>query len=296
MKEALSLSLARKMKLLLDGERVPASAFPPKVVKHLLEEELFVSIARGSFQSVRLKDPEGLRTFLAQHYDMDGELEQWIKIKSGEEEVKRSEQVQSAGSSKISYTRAFRGFLINCYTPMEATLRGAPIVIHPLPGTSIFMEEYEQFRLPEDVVVVGMENGENFQHIRAQHYLFEGMKVLFVSRYPQSKDLRTWLQAIPNRYIHFGDFDLAGIHIFLTEFHPFLGERAKFLIPSDIEERIAAGSRKLYDGQYAKYKNMSIADPDLQWLVQLIHRYKKGYEQEGYIKSEEQYIHALVSR
>ena len=43
----------------------------------------------------------------------------------------------------------------------------------------------------------------------------------------QSSDLRTWLQTIPNQYVHFGDFDLAGIHIFLTEFQKHLGTRAR---------------------------------------------------------------------
>ena len=146
------------------------------------------------------------------------------------------------------------------------------------------MEDYEHFCIPEDVVIVGIENGENFQNIRAQKYLFEGMKVLFVSRYPQSKDLRTWLQSIPNHYIHFGDFDLAGIHIFLTEFYTYLGERAEFQIPTDVEERIASGSRMLYDAQYSKYKSMDVADKRLQVLVEMIHRYRRGYEQEGYIK------------
>lgn len=67
------------------------------------------------------------------------------------------------------------------------------------------------------------------------------MKVLFVSRYPQSKDLCAWLKMIPNRYIHFGDFDLAGVSIFLSEFYSELGERAEFYIPADVEQRLQMG-------------------------------------------------------
>lgn len=40
------------------------------------------------------------------------------------------------------------------------------------------------------MTVVGVENGENFCRIRSQKYLFGDNKVLFVSRYPQSADLR----------------------------------------------------------------------------------------------------------
>ena len=64
-------------------------------------------------------------------------------------------------------------------------------------------------------------------------------RVLFVSRYPQSTDLRRWLCTISNHYLHFGDFDLAGIHIFLFDFQQYLGkERSSFLIPCDIESRL----------------------------------------------------------
>ena len=139
-------------------------------------------------------------------------------------------------------------------------------------------------RTPEDVVVVGIENGENFQHIRAQKYLFEGMKVLFVSRYPQSKDLCNWLKIIPNRYIHFGDIDLAGISIFLNEFYVKLGNRAEFFIPADVEKRLKDGNRQLYDNQYLRYRAMLVSDARLRPLVAMIHKYGKAYEQEGYIK------------
>ena len=78
-------------------------------------------------------------------------------------------------------------------------IREESFVIYPTEGTSVFIEDYEHFRIPDDVVVVGMENGANFQRIRGRKYLFEDLKVLFVSRYPQSTDLHTWLQMI-HRY------------------------------------------------------------------------------------------------
>ena len=146
------------------------------------------------------------------------------------------------------------------------------------------MQDYESFRIPEDVVVVGIENGENFRYIRAQKYLFEGMRVLFASRYPQSKDLCAWLKMIPNRYIHFGDFDLAGGSIFLSEFYSELGERAEFYIPADVEQRLQNGNHVLYDVQYSRYRYMEVADERLKPLVEMIHKYRRGYEQEGYIK------------
>ena len=125
--------------------------------------------------------------------------------------------------------------------------------------------------------------------IRQQRNLFEQcigtVRLLFVSRYPQSTDLRSWLQIIPNRYVHFGDFDLAGIHIFLTEFHAHLGARSSFLIPQDIEERIAKGSLERYNDQYAKYNRITSDIKEVQALIDLINKYHRCYDQEGYIES-----------
>ena len=111
------------------------------------------------------------------------------------------------------------------------------------------------------------------------------MPLLFVSRYPQSTDLRNWLMGIPNKYVHFGDFDLAGINIFLTEFYKFLGNRSEFLVPSDIEQRLAKGSPARYNKQYGNFHTLCTDIHYLQLLIDLINKYHRGYDQEGYIMS-----------
>ena len=123
---------------------------------------------------------------------------------------------------------------------------------------------------------MGVENMENFRMIRKQRTFFEKYlhnhdfsdKVLFVSRYPQSTDLRKWLCTISNHYLHFGDFDLAGINIFLYEFQQYLGkERSSYLIPDDIESRLKSGSRKRYDEQYYRFKDIKSDVCELQQLI-----------------------------
>lgn len=281
--DKISLGTARKILRMLNGDTVSYSQFPVSLAEELMEESILTPTSRGSFRSYRINNVEGCITYLAQHYAITGNLEEWIELKSREGSVSRAEQVAVVGDSKARSARTFKGFLLNSYVAIEAFLCDKTFVINPIQGSSIFLEDYEHFRIPEDVIVVGMENGENFQYIRAQQYLFKEMKILFVSRYPQSKDLRTWLQMIPNRYIHFGDFDLAGVHIYLKEFYAFLRERAEFFIPMDVEERLENGNRKLYDEQYARYKDMTVADERLLPLVEMIHKYKRVYEQEGYI-------------
>ena len=86
------------------------------------------------------------------------ELEEWIEMKNCPDEVLRSEQVAKAGDSKLRYTRTFKGFLLNCYMPMASRFM-AEHVVFSCRHFSIFMQDYEYFRIPEDVVVVGIENG-----------------------------------------------------------------------------------------------------------------------------------------
>lgn len=282
MKEYLSLSEARGIKKMLAKKRIGGSQLSNNLAQELLEEEFVAFIRHGIQRTYQLIDEQGLRTYLSQRFEID-DFERWFEVKCCEAKMTRSEQVQTVGNSKLANTRTFKGFLVKSIEPIEATLCGEPFVIQPSKGVSMFIEEFGQFRIPENVVVVGIENGENFQSVDAQQYLFEGMKVLFVSRYPQSKDLRSWLQNIPNRYIHFGDFDLAGVSIYLTEFYAHLGDRAEFFIPADINQRLEEGNRALYDRQYERYGKMKISDERIQPLVELIHKYRRGYEQEGYI-------------
>jgi hypothetical protein len=160
------------------------------------------------------------------------------------------------------------------------------ITVAPQDGMFLYVADWHSFVVPEDVTIVGIENMENFRLIRRQRELFERHicgRLLFVSRYPQSVDLRSWLCSVPNRYIHFGDFDLAGINIFLTEFHRYLGERSSFFIPDDVESRIAMGSAERYNAQLPRYHDVHSTDPQLSALIKMINLYHRCYDQEGYI-------------
>lgn len=306
--EKLGLGDARQILAMLNGEEVASSKLSPRMADMLRQEGLLLMKSNGSRCKYRIADArrEACRVFLAQQFGLKCSLEDWIeafgksKFREGQENVtnkndsslnsasqeSRADLVSKVGDSKYKKVKTFRGFLVDCYTPIEATLNHRPFLLNPQEGSSVFINSPETFEIPEDVIVVGMENAENFMQIRKQKYLFGEKHYLFVSRYPQENlsDLRAWLKRISNRYIHFGDFDLAGVHIYLSEFYAHLGDRASFLIPSDIESRLADGNASLYDQQYARFKNMEVTDARLQPLVDMIHRYRKGYEQEGYIR------------
>lgn len=281
----ISKTLATVLQSLVGGESVATSSLRKDFADSLLAEGLLTVQAHGSRRTFRAIDSAALKRFLLSHYEelrmMDDDSQRSFET--------RAEQAAETGNSKLVKVRSCPGFPVNSYEPIACTLRGGKFVVNPSEGSFVFVDDWQSFTVPADVVIVGIENMENFRLIRHQRQFFEteigSGRMLFASRYPQSTDLRRWLQTIPNRYVHFGDFDLAGINIFQAEFRQYLGLKASFLIPHDIELRLALGSHQRYDYQYARYHNIQSDVPELQALINLINRLHRGYDQEGYIET-----------
>lgn len=283
----ITVALIDKLIRLRNGESLPASQLKGDWIEDLVHDGVLISTSHGSRRTWFAPNAETLCKALASVDErfIDMEL---LRETLLSENALRSQQASSAGNSKLVMARSCPGFPVNSYEPISCTLNGQEFVVNPQEGYFLFVADWQSFFVPDDVVVVGVENMENFRMVRQQRELFEqcigNNRLLFVSRYPQSIDLRSWLQIIPNRYIHFGDFDLAGINIFLTEYNAYLGDRSSFLIPSDIERRLAKGTIERYNDQYQKYKNVNSNIPEIQHLIDVINRYHRCYDQEGYIK------------
>lgn len=276
--------LIEKLELLAQGSQVPSSSMHGEYVEQMLADNILQKIAHGRRMSYQAINTTAFCEYLDTKYDIRNIAE--TKKLFGK--TSRASLVTVTGDSKFLHHRTMTGFLVNSLVEIAATIHGMSFSIHPTDGTFTFITDYDTFRLPPDVVIIGMENCENFRYIQQHGTLFNAYPhALFVSRYPQNGDLVKWLEQIPNHYIHFGDFDLAGIHIYLTEFYSHLGaSRSEFLIPDDINERIPQGSQSRYDKQYQKYADMTITDTRLQPLVDLIHKEHRGYDQEGYIQNK----------
>ena len=274
------MAISASIQALISGEQVAGSKLSSKLLDELMAEGLLSVVTHGSRKSYRARDVEALKRYLI---DKD-ESYRTLEVSSFDS---RASLAAETGNSKLMTVRSCPGFPVNSYEPISCSLCDKDFVVNPHEGSFVFIDNWRQFSIPQDIVVVGIENMENFRRIRQQKKLFESvlgnMPLLFVSRYPQSTDLRNWLMGIPNRYVHFGDFDLAGIHIFLTEFQKYLGDRASFLIPSDIEQRLTQGSATRYNIQYNKFHTLRCTDTKLQSLIELIMNYHKCYDQEGYI-------------
>lgn len=280
----------RQLKILLDlqnGETVAASRIPQALAGELETDAGVTCVTRGSQRAYKVVSPRAFDVFV-QGLGLNPDLLQET-IWEMEEPEFRARQVQLVGDSKASAVRSCPGFPVNVVLPMNVMVGERKFYLFPCPGTFLYISDYQDFRIPSNAIVVGVENMENFRLPEQQQEVWEqmGPHLLLVSRYPQSKDLINWLQCIPNPYVHFGDFDLAGIHIYQSEFYKYLGpERASFFVPEDIEERLAKGSRERYADQFARFGKMQVEDIRLEPLVQLIHRHQRGYDQEGYISFE----------
>lgn len=263
---------------------MPSSAMQHAVVTKMLEDGLLQKQQTGNTKALLfIPNKENVAAYLSNHFGISS-LKEYISTIEGEEQS-RAANVAISGNSKLQSVRTFKGFLVNSYDAIHATVNSNPVIIQPAPGTYTFIHDYESFLPDPAITIVGIENPENFRQVEKQRYLFTNFQPLFVSRYPQSNDLVKWLKAIPNNYLHFGDFDFAGIGIYQNEFKKHLGERASFFLPKNMEQLLQKfGNRDLFNRQYSPVQDYSLAkEENVQEVLRLLFKYKKVLEQEIFI-------------
>ncbi|MCD6580596.1 MAG: hypothetical protein J7K90_02240 [Desulfuromusa sp.] len=283
----LSPSLAKKLLRLMQGESFPHSQLKYTEIERMVEEGVLSLRSSGTRTTVYCRDITMTQRYLVNQFGI-ADLGQFIDA-LGENNLQRSDVIRVAANSKMKTIRSFKGFLVNCVQPLDTKLGGVPFQVSPCPGTFTYIYDFENFVPAIDITIIGVENGENFRYIERQQGLFSFTRILFVSRYPQSGDLIKWLQTLPNRYVHFGDFDFSGINIYLSEFKQQLGSRAEFFVPAGIEKLFRAyGNRDLYQRQLScAAKRDNLPEPALKLLWDIICTEKKGLEQEVLIASVE---------
>ena len=277
------------LRAISQGEWVSARRIPAELLRELKDKQLLVARQHGSRIAYRAADPQ--------------EIGRLYSLVDPSTLSTRAELVEAFGDSKMRAIRSCPGFPVNVYQPLSVELGPADqsgkrprILLGPVEGAFTFISDWQNFRIPADVLVVGVENMENFRKVSLQRHLFEGYgaPILFVSRYPPSGELVACLKCISMRYLHVGGFFFAGISIFLTEFRipidgtPDSGGRTEFFIPDGIENLLAKGSPERYQDQVERFQTLlerllSLAphDTQLRRLVSLIHTHRRGYDQEG---------------
>ncbi len=281
----LPVTIARKLLQLQAGEKLPASSLKHIAVTEMIHDGILQKQILGRSKSYLFcSSKTDLTAYINNRFGIS-DLEAYIKL-IDEENTTRSEAVFISSNSKIKQVRSFKGFMVATLQPLEVNINERSFTLLPEPGIFYYVADFKTFSIPANVVIVGVENAENFNHLHQQSYLFKAIYPLFVCRYPYSSDLIKWLQNIPNPYLHYGDFDFAGISIYLNEYYKYLHSKASFFIPSNISDLLHKfGNRALYNNQlpvvlpehHGAYEQL---DP----LIQLLHTYKKGLEQEVLIQ------------
>lgn len=272
--------IAEKLLQLSQGEIIPSSSAKHALIDELVSEGIIERNGRVQ-KKLQISNSQSLFQYLHSKFGVT-DLNKYLEI-SQKQNIQRSELVQVSSDSKMKQVRTFKGFLVNCYCPIEAELNGKKIMLNPVEGLFQFIYDFERFIPSSNITIVGVENPESFRFVEKQRRLFNNINPLFVSRYPQnqSKDFIKWLQSIPNNYLHFGDFDFAGIGIYLNEYKRHLAHKASFFVPQNIEKLIADfGNKNRYDNQKIYFDLKSIQEGNLSQLINTIHKYRRGLDQE----------------
>jgi len=146
---------------------------------------------------------------------------------------------------------------------------------------------FQALEIPSDALVVGVENPECFTKAGRLLHLFPAQELVFVLRYG-SNNLLQWLESIENPYLHFGDFDPAGIAIYLDQYLTRLREsRCQFLVPPNIKKLLEQkGSAALFDQQQNLWPpKQCIQQETLRQLIHAIASTGRGLEQEALLTS-----------
>lgn len=283
----LSRNFARNLLRVMEGEGVNVSAFGSRTLLKQLEEDRVLSrVAAGRTRAVvRCGNPEALRNYLRLHLGI-ADLAAYIEL-MGREGLDGEDSLQATTSTKTLRQKGMQGFFIKSF---GAEMRVGGKVLDALPdGAEVFISDFQTLEIPADALIVGVENPECFQKAERLLHWFPERALVFVLRF-YSNRLLDWLVSVQNPYLHFGDFDPAGIAIYANEYVPALGhDRCRFFVPEQMETLVEQhGDPALFDCQRHLWPpRAGFQQRDLVRLIEIISRHGKGLEQEFLLKGME---------
>lgn len=183
-------------------------------------------------------------------------------------------------SSKAKDSQSLKGLYVSSLSEVDIKLNDELVTIIPSNGLGYFLFHTEKIEIFEDTIIVGIENYQVIWFAKKYKEFFENENILFVVR---NTFMLEWIKSLNNEYIHFGDYDLAGIKIYLNEILPRLKRSKKhsMFIPKNIECMIEKhGDHELYEKQ-KQYEDLHSSDEEINGLIKTIRTYKKSLEQEG---------------
>ena len=182
--------------------------------------------------------------------------------------------------SKAINSPSLKGLYVSSLHVTKIKLNSEVISILPTDGIGYFLFHTETIELFPDTVIIGVENYQVIWFAKRYKEFFNMQNSIFVVINPYMLE---WISGVENQYIHFGDYDLAGINIYLNKVFPKLQDanKASMFIPDNIAFLIEKhGDTALYEKQ-KQYTNLLTDDVKILDLINSIKYYKKAIEQEG---------------
>ena len=187
-------------------------------------------------------------------------------------------------NTKEKNSKSLKGLYVSSLEKIDIKIDEKRVSLIPNNGVGYFLFYTQKIELYADTIVVGVENYQVAWFAQKYGQLFDAKKMLFVVINPFMLE---WIENVENEYVHFGDYDLAGINIYLNKIIPRLKKSQKysFFIPENIDYLIHNyGNSSLYEQQKQKYKNLETKDEKIKELMELIRNEKKSIEQEGILE------------
>jgi len=284
----LTLTFCNLLKRLLQNEKIPVRNFSSGINNTLLKlftDEKILLITQQRTKYVYCPNSENLNVYF--HSFGISNLDNYINFLE-KAETTRAEATEATSNSKHKKGRIFNGFFLKSYLPINAKIENQTISLQPAKGTWIYIENYKTLEIENDITIVGVENSETFTYIENYKQLFENIRPLFLLRYNNNSYIE-WLLDIPNDYLHFGDFDLSAIAIYIAEFKNKLkNKNCSFFIPANINDLIVySKNKKDYIKQLNDKRVYSVdfeKHNEVIDLVRLIKENKRTVEQEKLMK------------
>ena len=277
------------IKILLQESYVAKNLFSSK---KLLEEFIGCNCVymSGKPSQIYLNDAEALLGVIkANGYNVNCIEDLDYFIEEENEPKSRDEIAENYSHTKRVESKSFNGLMVSVFDKLEVIYNEKKQYFYPLEGSGLFVHYTSKLQLDDDVIVVGVENPQVVWYINKYKHLFNKEKkylFLCISEYKTTYQYK-WLESFCGEYIHFGDFDLAGINIYLNAIVPKL-KKAKshsFLIPDNIYEIIKEKNYMVDYSNQTRYLNItSKKDKDLQKLIEFIKNNKITIEQEDLSK------------
>ena len=256
-----SRELVKELKLngsVVDGKKTPKVRY----INLAKEENIFLVLKNNNY-------------FIDSLEEIDVYIQEMFDKKPSRDEVQKWHN-----NTKSKESKSLKGLYVSSLKEIDIKLNNKIVTITPNNGLGYFLFYTELIELFSDTVIVGIENYQVIWFAKKYKQFFERDNVLFVVINPYMLD---WINDLENEYIHFGDYDLAGINIYLNKIVPRLikSKKHSMFIPKDIEILIKDyGNHELYEDQ-KQFNNLETNDIQIKNLIKSIKNNKKSIEQEG---------------